>query len=79
MKLSYTDGCTTFVLKVNDKVVKEVDDETWEEFCERLKYSKSDRENTIREHVMYFGNIVYESEGSCECCGDYITEYEMEI
>jgi hypothetical protein len=79
MKLNYVDGCTTFFLTIDDKVIKDIDNETWEEFCEKLKHSKIDRENMIREHVRYSGKIVYESDGPCECCGDYVTEYEMEI
>ena len=55
-------------------------DKSFKELGEIVKSAPGDQLNYILQFVIpNLGSITYHSEEPCECCGDYVWEYTLEI
>lgn len=80
MKLEYTDGCVCTSLTIDGV---ETVDMPVDEF-KKVIYQLIDRESDLCTLQNIWINLIeqqgeYEDLGHCECCGDYIFKYTLEI
>lgn len=80
MKLEYTDGCVCTSLTVDGVETVDMKTEDLQEvICKLVK-----RETDIATLQQIWMNLMesqgdYKDLGHCECCGDWITNYTLEI
>lgn len=80
MELKFTEGCTCFSLEVDEK---DFNDFSLKEKREILhKIIDNSDEQTLKEILMKYIQLEYdnyESDGPCDCCGDWIDTYHKVI
>lgn len=81
MELEYTYGCICDSLTINDKETIDIPIDTIKDVIQELLYSETDLA-VIQDILISLitSQGTYEcSDKPCECCGDYITTYTLEI
>ena len=79
MKLQYVTGCICDSLSVNGKEFNEMSLEEQREVLHKLVDS-ADGVTLQQMFIEYMENDAeWHMSGPCECCGDIITEYNVEI
>lgn len=79
MKLHYVTGCICDSLSVDDKEFNEMSLEEQRELLHKL-VDNADDVTLQQMFIEYMENDAeWHMSGPCECCGDMITEYNIEI
>ena len=79
MKIVVTEGCTAYGCSINDKEREEFSTEELRDIVHKL-VDMCDREN-LETLVWDIPQLVgeYKCEGHCECCGDTIVTYTVNL
>lgn len=81
MKLQYTEGCTAYSLTVDNAESIDMDINDFKSVIYKLIDKENDLavlQNTFRDCI-YSQGMYSCTEKPCECCGDYIETYTLEI
>ena len=82
MKLEYVSGCICDSLSINGKEEIDLTDEQRKQVIEKIgvfiSKASPDKLNYMLQYLVpEFGE--FEDLGHCECCGDWITKYTLEL
>ncbi len=83
MKIHHVKGCTAFSLNVDDKEEYDLTDEERLQIVDKIyDWMKRHPENfnwILQALSEYCGEYVVISDEPCECCGDIVDEYVLDL
>lgn len=81
MKLVYTSGCVCGSLSIDGVETIDMDINVFKDVLQQLIINEGDLVTLQEVYMLLMSSQgVYEcSEEPCECCGDYVTTYSLEI
>lgn len=88
MRIETSEGCTAFWTSIDGNVLHHLEGSDRDKFEELVNeafiritsnmgvHAKSE---FITEYVKYNGTVVHEDDEPCESCGDYVTQWSLDI
>lgn len=86
MKIELSEGCTAFWMSIDGHNLNHVGDFNEFEELVNTAFDKiinnlavDSKLDFIKEYIQHNGRVTYESDEPCDSCGDYVTQFMIEI